>query len=169
MSELIHNFGIDWKLLVTQAINFLILLFILKKFAYKPILEMLKKRRDGVEAGIRMKKEAEERLRHIAEEREKTLEEARKESLAILAKTEIAAKELKTDMLVEAGRKAEGVINEAKRVISEEKNKMRDEFFREAAGLVRLGIEKTLKKMTPEERDAKLIQEAMAELKTVSK
>ncbi|MDP3710585.1 MAG: F0F1 ATP synthase subunit B [bacterium] len=167
MSELIHNFGIDWRLLVTQAINFFILLFILKKFAYKPILEMLRKRRDGIEAGIRMKKEAEERLRHIAQEREKTLEETRKESLAILAKTETAAKDLRAEMLADAAQKAEGVLNEAKKIIGEEKNKMRDEFFKDAAGLVRLGIEKTLNRMTPEERDAKLIQEALVELKTI--
>lgn len=165
MSELIHNFGIDWKLLVAQAINFFILLVILKKFAYGPILQMLKKRRDDIEKGIRMKKEAEEKLRLIGEERQKAMEEARKETLAILAKAEEAAKKRKEELLKEANRKVEGVVADARRMIAEEKAKMGEGFYKDAVGLIRMGIEKTLKRMTPEERDEKLIQEALTELR----
>ena len=38
MSELLSKLGIDWRLLIAQLINFLILLFVLRRFAYKPIL-----------------------------------------------------------------------------------------------------------------------------------
>ena len=38
MSELLHNFGINGKMLLVQAVNFFILLALLSKFAYRPIL-----------------------------------------------------------------------------------------------------------------------------------
>ena len=49
MSELFSKLGIDWKLLIAQIINFLVLLFVLYKFAYRPILSMLEKRTKKIE------------------------------------------------------------------------------------------------------------------------
>ncbi|MBU2632677.1 F0F1 ATP synthase subunit B, partial [Patescibacteria group bacterium] len=46
--EIVKQFGLDPVLLVAQIVNFLILLFILKKLLYKPVLELLKKREDTI-------------------------------------------------------------------------------------------------------------------------
>ncbi|MBI3685123.1 hypothetical protein HY250_01845 [Candidatus Azambacteria bacterium] len=43
--ELFQKFGIDWRLLVMQIINFAILLFILKRYLYKPVMDMLERMR----------------------------------------------------------------------------------------------------------------------------
>ena len=92
MSELIRHFGIDWKLLLAQAVNFLILLVVLKKFAYGPILKILKKRKDEIEKGLKFTKEAGERLEQIGEEKEAVLKEARGEALGIVSQAENTAK-----------------------------------------------------------------------------
>mgnify|MGYP001588456271 CR=1 FL=1 len=65
--ELISKLGIDWKLLVAQIVNFFILLFVLYKFAYKPVLEMLEKRSKTIEKGIHDAKASEERLKEIVQ------------------------------------------------------------------------------------------------------
>ncbi len=57
--------GIDWKLLLSQAVNFLLLLVILRIFVYKPILDILKKRREKIEEGIAKAKEADIRLKEV--------------------------------------------------------------------------------------------------------
>ena len=53
MQELITKLGIDWKFLIAQIVNFLVLLFVLYKFAYGPILAMLEKRQKKIEKGLK--------------------------------------------------------------------------------------------------------------------
>ena len=167
MSELIHNFGIDWKLLLAQMVNFALLLFILKKFAYKPILEMFKKRREDIAESLRKNKEADENFRQSLTAREEAAEKARQEALALISKAETEAKRRKEVLLQEANRKVEEVISDAKKTISREKAKMGEEFYAESEALVRLGIEKTIGKIPAAARDKDFIKEALQELKTL--
>ena len=51
--ELLKDFGFDPILLTAQIINFLIVLVVLKKFMYKPVLDMLKKRENDIKKGIK--------------------------------------------------------------------------------------------------------------------
>lgn len=52
MGELFKTFGIDWKLLLTQILNFAVLFFVLKKYAYGPVLSMLEKRKQIIVKGL---------------------------------------------------------------------------------------------------------------------
>lgn len=150
---------------MTQAVNFFILLVILKKFAYQPILEMLRKRREDIERGIKASKEAEERLKKADVFKEEILDRARQDSLQIVSRAEDAAKIRKEEIVKEAGRKGEGIIAAAKRSAREEKAKMNEEVYKEARELIRLGLEQTLQRMPSRERDEKLIENALEELK----
>ena len=49
--ELLGNLGINGKLFMAQLINFAILFFILRKFAYQPILKVLDERKDKIDKG----------------------------------------------------------------------------------------------------------------------
>ena len=137
MSELIRQFGVDWKLLLAQAVNFSLLIFLLSKFAYRPILAMLKKRREDIEKGIRFTREAEETAR------------TRKDEIAL-----------------EAVKKSEQIVEEARRAIRQEKAKMMERAYMEAEGMMRTGIAAVLGRMPAEKRDADLIREAVSQLKT---
>lgn len=167
MEELIKHFGIDWKLLLAQAVNFLILLVVLKKFAYGPILRMLKKRREEIEKGLKFTQEAEKRLTKVGEEREQILKESRVEGLSIISGAENTAKTRKEEITKEAAKKSEAIVEEAKKVIAEEKAKMGEQVYKEAGEMVRLAIAKVLGKMPSEERDEALIKEALKELRKV--
>ena len=48
MGETLQTLGIDWSKLVAQAINFAIVMFVLWKWAYKPVLNMLELRREKI-------------------------------------------------------------------------------------------------------------------------
>ena len=169
MSELIRHFGIDWKILVAQIVNFFILLFILKKFAYGPVLRMLKKRKEEIEKGLKFTKDAEVRLEQIGEEKEAVLKTARGEALNIVSSAENTAKARKDEIAKDAVKKSEAIVLEAKRVIAEEKAKMGEEVYEGAGELVRLALAKVLGKMPAKERDEVLVREALQELKAVNK
>jgi len=53
MSELFSAFGVNWKLLLIQAVNFGLLLAALTYFLYKPILKIIDERREKVAEGVR--------------------------------------------------------------------------------------------------------------------
>lgn len=166
MGDLIANFGIDFKLLIVQAINFLILLILLKKFAFGPIINILKKRREEIERGARFTKEAGEKLKTVEAIKEKKLEEARKEALSIVAASQDTARKRKEDILKETTKKSEAMIKGAKEAIEEEKAKMGEAVYQDAKNLIRLGIERILGKLPQRERDEILIDEALRQLKT---
>ena len=167
MNELLHEFGVDWKLLLAQAVNFFVLLVLLKKFAYGPILKLLRKRREEIRKGVLFTKEAGERLGQIEKKEEEVLGEAREQALKIVGEAEELAKKRKDELLQEANRKVEGVVAGAKRAIAQEKSKMGEEVYTEARILVEKGIERVIGALPAQEKNRKLIDEALRELKRV--
>lgn len=165
MAEFIHHFGIDWKLLLAQVVNFAILFFILQKFAFTPIVRILRRRREEIERGIRLTEEAEERASLSREEREKILKKTRLEALSIVSKAESAGKQKKEEIVRAGMIKAETVFNDAKLAIEEEKRKMNDVVYENAKEFVLAGIERVLGKMPAGARDEALINEALREVK----
>lgn len=168
MNEFLANFGINWKLLLAQAANFLLLLFILKRYAYGPLLRMMKTRRDEIAKGIRFTKEGEKKLAEIGILKEQTLKDAHDQSLGIVKKGETIAEERKNEILRAAERKTETIIEEARRRIREEEARMKEGVSAGAEELVRLAVAKVLGKIPAEVRDDLLIREALSELRGVS-
>src|SRR3989338_6047602 len=147
MEELIKNFGIDWKLLLTQAVNFFILFAILKRFAYQPILRMLAKRREDIRKGVLMTEEARVRLASATEEREKLLAATNRESLEVVARAEHAAEKRKEELLAETSKKTESIVADAKRTIARERTGLEEGVYRSSRILVEEGIKRILGKL----------------------
>ena len=62
MNELLTTFGINWKLLLAQGFNFAVVLLVLWKFLYQPVLKMLDERRAAIEKGVKDAAAASEKL-----------------------------------------------------------------------------------------------------------
>ena len=169
MSELIHNFGIDWRLLIAQAVNFFVLLAVLWKFAYAPILGIFRKRREDIAKGLADAREAGEHLTKIEKIGEEKLNAARQDALGIVNQAETLGKQRKEYILAEAAHKSEVVLADAKRAAGEEQAKAQEQFYASAEDLMREGIAKVLGRQTPEARDKELIHQALEELKIATK
>ena len=167
MQEFVTHFGIDWKLFLAQIVNFSVILFVLRKFAYQPILKMLRDRRENIEKGIEMSARAEKNLKESDEMRNRTLQQAHAEALGIVNRAEQIGKEKQDEILKQTDVKVEGIIGDARRVIEQEKAKMSDEVYRDAQDLIRLSLTSVIGKIPVSERDNTLISEALSELKTL--
>ena len=78
-----EKLGIDLKLILVQIVNFGLLLFILKKVLYKPVLESIKKRREELEANEKEKGVIEKaKLELVLKEKEEILKNAKREAEA---------------------------------------------------------------------------------------
>jgi F-type H+-transporting ATPase subunit b len=164
MEQLVSQLGIDWELLLSQAVNFVLLLIILRIFVYKPMLKLLHDRREKIEGGLVKAEEAEKRLHEVDEIGKGKIKEAEAEAVGILKRTELDAKTLEEKLLGEAKRKeAEAVASTAVRLRSQE-DESRRAMEKEAAALVRQAIVKTVE-LSPEKIDDALIAKAIDQAK----
>src|SRR3989304_6007424 len=99
--ELFGKLGIEWKLLLAQGLNFILLLIILRKFLYKPILKMLDERRSKAESLQIESSKMEERRKQFEQWTDDQVNEARRKSEMILLEAEKFAGKLKTRKLDE--------------------------------------------------------------------
>lgn len=110
-----EKLGIEPSLLLAQIINFAIIVVVLTKLLYRPILGMLEKRRKEIEEGLaiteRMKAEEEK----LASRKEKLLSEARGEARLILEEGKKQAEETRRDLVAAAHGEAAEIIQKAKR------------------------------------------------------
>ncbi|OHA09471.1 MAG: hypothetical protein A3B37_02095 [Candidatus Sungbacteria bacterium RIFCSPLOWO2_01_FULL_59_16] len=165
MTELAGQFGVDWRLLIAQAVNFGALFFILHRFAYRPILAMLRERQRRIAAGVAMREEAEKNLALAAQTRDEMLREAETKSLAVIVQAEAAGRARGEEIIGEARKKREEIIAAGERRAEEDRRLATELFSEEAEGMVRDALARIAQR-SPKSVDDKLVRRALAELKT---
>ena len=145
MSELFAAFGLDWRLLLIQAFNFAILLAVLWKFLYTPILKMLDERRDKVVKGVKDAEEAAQKLAASDEEGRAIVASAAKDAEGLVGDARKRADEKRADMIRAAEAHAEGILAEANARAAEAQRQALAATEREIARTAMLAAEKLLK------------------------
>lgn len=123
MSQLFSTFGVDWKLLISQMVNFGIILFVLKRYAYGPVLGMLQKRKEIIERGLDDASKAEKSLKEATLNAEEISKVAKTNANAIIAEAQSEASQYvnkaKYDALTEKGK----IISSAQAEIESQRQK----------------------------------------------
>jgi len=114
MIELFQKIGIDWKMILAQILNFLILVFLLKKFLYKPILKEINEEREKEKLLKDFEKRIKEEKEAWEKEKEKEKEALKKEAEEILLEAKKLAEEFKRKNIISAQKEAERIIKTAK-------------------------------------------------------
>ena len=162
MNELLTSLGIDWRLFSAQLINFSILLLILYKFVYKPVLKMLDDRTDKIEKGLADAEESGKKLKEIEEKEKKVLVDAKKQAKDIIKKAEEQAQINKAEFVVIAQTESDKIIEKAKKVAGEEKDKMVSEVKSEISVLVAIAVEKIVDEKMNDTKDVQIINEVIS-------
>jgi F-type H+-transporting ATPase subunit b len=161
MEELIKTFHIDLKLIIAQLVNFGIVLFVLKKFAYGPVLKMMQERTEKIEKGMADAESAGKKILEIAEKEKEVLVQARKQAQEIVTKAEEIAKKNKEEIITEAKNQSEKILSDAGKKIEQEKNQMLQEVKGQIAELVIAATGKVIGEKIDSEKDKELIAEAI--------
>ena len=169
MTEIVRNFGVDWRLLIAQVVNFTILFFLLKRFAYQPVLSLLRQRTQKIEEGFAMRKEAEKTLGEIENIKLETAKAADEEALTIVKNAEETAQLRRNEIVGEATRRGELLVAEAKKNANVEAEKIQTDVLTSAEHLVREGIARVLRQLPPDVRDRNLIAETLLAIKAENK
>lgn len=151
-------------LIIWQLILFLVVLFVLSKFVWKPIINGIKQRETSIAESLESAEKAREEMQNLKADNEKLIQEARLERDKMLKE----AKESANGMIEEARDKAkkEGakLIEDAKKAIDNEKQLALSQVKEEAANLSVQIAEKILRTQLKDEKEQKaLVTEYMKE------
>lgn len=105
-----EGLGINLGYLLSQIVNFVLLLVILRMILYKPIVNMLDRRREKITTDLQEADKARSQAEAAKQEYEKQLDEAREERRSIVAQATEQAEKLKEDILAEARAEAQEVV-----------------------------------------------------------
>lgn len=162
-NELLNQLGINWKLFLSQTVNFFILLAVLWAFVYRPLIKIIKERNQKIKAGLEKAEEADVRLKQIDEIGKGKIKEAEQKGIEIIKATEDKAKVMATELQkkneekqLEAQKQAEVQL---KRQLEENKKVV----LAQAAELVKRTIIKTVE-LKPDAVDEALIKKAVSEI-----
>src|SRR3989344_3734981 len=119
--EILKNFGVQPVLLVAQIVNFLIILFILRKFFFGPITKVLEDRRQKIEEGLKNAETIERKLEETEEKTAKILEDAANQAKQVIDGAKSHSQEIVNEAQKEAAKTLEETVAAAQNQIKSEK------------------------------------------------
>ena len=158
MESFISTFHIDWKIIIAQAINFVIILSVLYLFALKPLKKMMSERTSRIEKGIEDAKTNSEMLANTQKEYDTVLAKAKTEAHEIFQEGKREAEQKKAELLENASKEVEAMITNGKKILEAEKVKMVEEAKKEIVTLVVKATEKLLESEDNNSYEAKTIE-----------
>lgn len=145
MEEIVRVFGLDWKLLLVQAVNFGLLMAVLWYFLYQPVMNMLDARQKKIEEGVKSAEAAEKRLEEIEGEKDAVLKKATNEASDIVSNSKSRAEEQASGIISDANKRADSIVDQAQTQAHEAKEQAMRESQSEIARAAVLAAEKILR------------------------
>ena len=164
MDKLINDFS--FGLLIWQIVIFVGLIFLLKKFAWKPILDAVNDREEGIKNALLSAENARKEMQNLQADNQRILQEARLERDNMLKD----AREIKEKMVADAKNEAQAqglkMIEQAKAAIESEKNAAMAELKLQVSTLSLSIAEKILKdELSNKEAQTKLVEKMLGDVK----
>lgn len=144
MEALISTFHIDWKLMIAQIINFLLVFLAIYFLAAKPIRKVIEERTSEIEVGLLNGEKNKEILANTKKEYDLVLAQAKQEADNIMKQTKQDAETKKNEMLFQAQKEVELLVANGKKSLADEKDAMMTSAKKEIANLVIATTEKVL-------------------------
>jgi len=155
--------GINLPGLITQILSFLILLFVLSKLLYKPVIKMLDERAERIKESLSAAEKAKEDAASSAEKIEKELISARQEGQKIIDQAKKLSEEFKDKEKSKALEEIESLIEKSKSDLEKETRVAINELRKNFSTLVLEVAEKVVDKEIDENTHTKLIEKVLKE------
>ena len=164
-SDLFSSLGIHWSQLGLQLLAFLILLAILRKWVYPPLVSMLDKREEELRRSAEAAKDAKIEAESAEKRTAQLMKEARREAAGIVATAKTEASSLVEGAESKARSKADAILAAAKEEITKEVSAARDALHNDMVDLVSIATEKVVGAHVSADIDKKVVKQAIEESK----
>ncbi len=154
----------ELSMMLLTWLTFFILLAILKKFAFKPILETLQKREDFIRKSLDDADKAKQQLAQIDLEKTQIINTAKAQAASIIDEARKAATVIAHETENKARTNAQEMLTNAQSQIEGERQKVRLALRKESVDVAIQLAGKILKENTDTDKNRRLVQEAVKEL-----
>jgi F-type H+-transporting ATPase subunit b len=152
------------KSLIVQAINFVILLLILKRILYKPFLAKMEERTQAIQKSLDEAQAARAQATRQQEENEARLRAAHAEAAAIRAQALKEAAEEQKRLVESARAESQRLVDTAKAQMDADVRRAREELRREVADLATAVAEKLMRRSLRDEDHRRIVAEAITKV-----
>lgn len=149
--------------LIAQLVIFLLVLFILYRLAWGPLLQILNERRARIAQGVEATQKAMQELEAAERERQAKLEEARREAQAMLDRITKQAEDLRKELEAKAREQAEALIVKARAEIQQERQKAVQDLRSQVADLAVMAAGRIIGESLDAKKHRELIERAIEE------
>jgi F-type H+-transporting ATPase subunit b len=156
---------VDPGLFIWTILTFLVLLTLLAKFAWRPLLQSLEARQETIRKSLADAEKARQELERLNQESETIINRARVEAESIVGASRADAERLRGELREKARAEAEGIVRNAERQIQLETARALEQIRNEAADLSVAIASKIIQKNLTKEDNERLIDEALKQLR----
>jgi len=162
--QVAEQFGLDWPHFIAQCVSFLIVAFVLHKFAYKPVLAVLAERRQRIAEGLANAERMKQELANARTKADEIISQANAQASKTIEDARAAAARVQEQETQKAIAAANDLVAKARQAMEAEHARMLLELRREVGRLVVTTTAKvTGKVLTPDDQQ-RLAEEATGQL-----
>ena len=156
--------SIHWESLVIAAISFIILYFLLNRYAFGPLFSIMEKRQEMVQNQISEAERNRAESEKLLAEQKAAIEQARKDAYEIIERARVSSSKEAENLIAQAREDAERIKSEALREIESEKNKAVAALRSQVSALSVMIASKIIEKQVDEKSQQELIDHYLKEV-----
>lgn len=164
VKQVLESFNVNGPAFFASLVNFIVLLFILHRFAYKPLLQVLDDRRTKIAEAMKQAEQIKEELAKTQTAREEILFKTNENAQRMLDEAKAAAAQFRDQKLTEALQAAQDTMRKAQEAARLERDRLMGEFRKEMITLVLITTAKVTGKILTEADQKRLADETLKEL-----
>lgn len=153
--------GFDGQAFLIQLITFVLAYLLLRRYAFKPIIKILRERRETIESGVKLGEQMRKERAELEAQVEQALHDARRQADGIITSAQDSGRQAVREAEEKARAKAEGIISEAGQRIAQDTARARQELEKEVVGLISDATETIIGEKVDAKKDASLIERAL--------
>ena len=166
VEQIATTFGVDWSHPLAQVASFLIVCFVLYRFAYRPVLKMLEVRRGQIAQGLANAEQIKAELAKTEGQRKEVMMQANAQATQFIEEARAAAARLQEQETQKAIAAAEQILTKAREAAARDYDRMLAELKKEVGRLVVQTTATVAGKILTPEDQRRLAEETVKELTT---
>ncbi len=156
--------GVNWKIFIAQLVNFAVVLLILWRWVYRPVVKLLDDRSKKIGDSITNAERIEKELTHLETRKVEVMRDAERKAQEIMTDAARSAEASRVEMTAKARVEVEKIVKQGKEQLNADKTRMLAEAKTEIADLVIQVTSKVLEEKVDEKHDRKLAQKVLSSL-----
>jgi len=163
-----ENLGIQPVSLITQIINFLIMVFVLTKLLYKPILKILEERKKKIEESLELTEKLKKDIQANEEKKHEIIDKAKAEGKKIIEEAKKSAKQVEAELIKKAQAEAAAIVVKSKKEIEIEREELEKKLKKQTVEIAGAMAEKIINSVLSEKDHRNIIEKKLKEIAKLS-